>query len=609
MKNISITSIIVLIVFLLNGCGGGGGGGGSVVGANSTATVNCPNGTTKTAATQDAANLLCDAPKLLTISPANNANDVSADAFAGVTVTTDSTLDTKSITADNIKLSASGVNVAGVVTTVGTNGFKFTPSAKLNYVQAYAFTVSVKDILGKIFTTTINFSTAPNALFANSPTLLPDLRAKYDMLCGSEVNVHNAVAVDLNNDGKKDLVFNLWCRGANESKGSTANTIVAVVQLSDGAFSDKTKEIFGSDIVDLGGVGVNFIATDLNNDGYDDIVISCSLEGMIYTQPQACPMVSFISDGQGHYTKSTFGMLEGDYLRLITDTNGKKQVLFTPASGYAEVWQYENGWKKITVYDWLQKNEVILGSTLVNKYDNGAKLEIWNLINGIWSRITEYLYLSKQSVTVVQRVGSPYTANLFTVDNSNYIDVGGLYQGCSLKRTSNGSLEVIYNFLGRLIPGGYTGQPVTSGYSTDYNNGNPTLKLISLGVTEQSKNFNPVTLATTDLDANFYHMECGDFNGDGSDDIFIRTTGTPILYINDGKGNFRKVKSNLMPAAIRGASHIYVDIDGDGVKDVLFFPIDRWQFAWRETNTYTKVQFQLYKGVKAINKDDLIFDN
>ena len=60
-----------------------------------------------------------------------------------------------------------------------------------------------------------------------------------------------------------------------------------------------------------------------------------------------------------------------------------------------------------------------------------------------------------------------------------------------------------------------------------------------------------------------------------------------------------------MPAAIKGASHIYVDIDGDGVKDVLFFPIDRWQFAWRETNTYTKVQFQLYKGKRNVRSGEV----
>lgn len=619
MKNIYLRIFSVLILCFLNGCGGGGGGGGSVVGANSTATVNCPNGTTKTAATQDSANLLCDAPKLLTISPANNANDVSADTFAGVTVTTDSTLDTKSITTDNIKLSASGVNVVGVVTSVGTNGFKFTPSAKLNYVQAYAFTLSVKDTLGKIFTTTTNFSTAPNALFASSPTLLPDLRAKYDMLCGSEVNVQNAIPVDLNNDGKKDLVFNLWCGNPNViSYGSTINTMAALIQLPDGTFVDRTKEIFGSDMVDIGGVGTNYITSDFNGDGYNDIVITVNREdGRANEGGESKNMmaetVSLMSDGKGHYSQSKFGLPKwGGEAKIVKDSNGKDMALILSA-GYsnAELWSFNGKWTQVTTYDWMQSNPVNLGSTLVNKYDNGAKLEIWNIINGIWNRITEYLYLSTKtkSITVTPRVGSPYNANIFTVDNNDYIDMGGLYQGCSLKRTSNGPLEAIYTFLGRLIPGGYTGQTVTSGYSSDYNSGFPTLKLISLGVTEQSKSFNPVTLATTDLDGNFYHMECGDFNGDGLDDIFLRTTGTPILYINDGKGNFRKVKSNLMPVAIRGASHIYVDIDGDGVKDVLFFPIDRWQFAWRETNTYTKVQFQLYKGVKAINKDDLIFDN
>lgn len=450
---------------------------------------------------------------------------------------------------------------------------------------------------------------ATGLLFESTPILLPDLRAKYDMLCGSLVNVQNAIAVDLNNDGKKDLVFNLWCKGANDSKGSTANTIVAVVQLSDGTFSDKTKEIFGSDIVDIGGVGVNFIATDLNNDGYDDIVISCSLEGMIYTHPQTCPMVSFISDGQGHYTKSTFGMLEGGDVRLITgpnqirDPNGKKQVLFIPASGYAEVWQYENGWTKITSYDWLQKNEVIIGSTLVNKYDNGAKLEIWNFINGIWKRTLEISYLSARTASMKDNATSlPYQVHVVTMDGVDYID-GILYEGCTLKRTLAGPAEVVYTFLGVPIQNGYTGQVLVK--PANWMDSLPTVNLIAMGVTTENSNIKPITLATDKLDANFYHMECGDFNGDGLDDIFLRTTGTPILYINDGKGNFRKVKSNLMPAAIRGASHIYVDINGDGVKDVLFFPIDRWQFTWQEANTYTKVQFQLYKGKRNVRSEEL----
>jgi hypothetical protein len=104
-------------------------------------------------------------------------------------------------------------------------------------------------------------------------------------------------------------------------------------------------------------------------------------------------------------------------------------------------------------------------------------------------------------------------------------------------------------------------------------------------------------------------MECGDINGDGIHDILIRTTGTPLVYVNNGQGKFGKLNSSIIPKAPRGSAHIYVDIDGDGIKDLLYFPIDRWQFDWREINTYTKVQFQLYKGNRSIMQDDLIFAN
>jgi hypothetical protein len=119
----------------------------------------CPNGTTKTAATREVASLLCEAPKLITNSPSNNASDVISDLFAGVVITTDSKLDYLSITTDNIKLTASNADVAGVVTAIGVNGFKFTPASKLNYVEKYVFTASVKDELGKKLAVKIYFST------------------------------------------------------------------------------------------------------------------------------------------------------------------------------------------------------------------------------------------------------------------------------------------------------------------------------------------------------------------------------------------------------------------------------------------------------------------
>ena len=237
---------------------------------------------------------------------------------------------------------------------------------------------------------------------------------------------------------------------------------------------------------------------------------------------------------------------------------------------------------------------------IVNKFDNGRKLEIWNNLNDEWSKLLDYFYLAPTTILLTNSSMNTTTTNIFKVDNNDYIDYGGLYQGCALKRTKDGPVEVLYSFVGKLIKGGYTGQPVSDGWAP------PVVKLISLGATTENLNINinPITLNTDHLDANFYHMECGDINGDGIDDILIRTTGTPLVYVNNGQGKFGKLNSSIIPKAPNGAAHIYVDIDGDGIKDLLYFPIDRWQFS-----SYDKVQFLLYKGNRAIKQDDLIFAN
>jgi hypothetical protein len=458
---------------------------------------------------------------------------------------------------------------------------------------------------------TVVSTVATGPLFESTPILLPDLRAKYDMLCGSLVNVQNAIAVDLNKDGKKDLVFNLWCSNPNViSYGYTINTMVALIQLPDGTFIDKSKEIFGSDMVDIGGVGTNYITSDFNSDGYHDIVITVNREdGRASDGGESKNMMSqtvaFMSDGNGHYSQIRFGLPKwGGEAKLVKDSNGKDMALILSA-GYsnAEVWSFNGNWTQVTTYDWMQSNPVNLGSAIVNKYDNGIKLEIWNIINGVWKRILEIPYLSARTALMKENATSlPYQVHVVSMDGIDYID-GILYEGCALKRTLAGPTEVVYTFLGVPIQNGYTGQVLVK--SANWMDSLPTVNLIAMGLTTENSNIKPITLNTDKLDSNFYHMECGDFNGDGLDDIFLRTTGSPLLYINDGNGNFRKVKSNLMPAAIRGASHIYVDIDGDGVKDVLFFPIDRWQFDWREANTYTKVQFQLYKGKRNVRSGEV----
>jgi len=454
--------------------------------------------------------------------------------------------------------------------------------------------------------------------FANNPILLPDLKAKYDLLCGTDVHVQTAIPIDLNKDGKIDLVFTLWCphKPAGEKYiGSEPNTIVALIQTSPGIFVDKTKEIFGSDLVEIGGVSNGYLVTDLNNDGYEDLILTCMREdgrnpSDVNASNMKCQTVSFMSDSKGKYNKISFGnTLWNEEVQMIKDKNGNKQIILIPCSHEAEIWTFNGQWNNVGKFNWIDRNSIFISSPnstspvkIINKLANTGTFEIWNNINDSWSKISEYVYLKITQGQMADLGTSTYSTNIFNVDGKDYIDYGGLHEGCYLKRTKNGPQEVLYAFLGTPIAGGYTGQILSNVWQP------PTLKLIATGITEQNNTFQPIILNTDQLDGNFYHMECMDLNGDGVDDVLIRTSGPPLIYINDGNGKFQKLNSNFIPKSPNGSSHIYVDIDGDGVKDLLYFPIDRWQFGYWPSGA-SKVQFLLYKGNRVIKQNDLILAN
>ena len=69
-----------------------------------------------------------------------------------------------------------------------------------------------------------------------------------------------------------------------------------------------------------------------------------------------------------------------------------------------------------------------------------------------------------------------------------------------------------------------------------------------------------------------------DANGDGHPDLYVVTGGTEFsegssaledrLYLNDGKGNFRKAVGALPPLALSGSRAVAADFDGDGAIDL-----------------------------------------
>ena len=103
--------------------------------------------------------------------------------------------------------------------------------------------------------------------FVSNPDLLPDLTVKYNKICGSAANMQNAIPVDLNNDGRKDILLPLWCfiKAGQSQTGPVTNLLIALIQNADGTFSDKTEEVFGTEYPSLDGKNQNWAIADFNN--------------------------------------------------------------------------------------------------------------------------------------------------------------------------------------------------------------------------------------------------------------------------------------------------------------------------------------------------------
>ena len=90
--------------------------------------------------------------------------------------------------------------------------------------------------------------------------------------------------------------------------------------------------------------------------------------------------------------------------------------------------------------------------------------------------------------------------------------------------------------------------------------------------------------------------------GDGYDDIVLRPWGKnalPMIYINDGTGNFALVDTSkfpMPPDAFRATSPIYADIDGDGIRDLIYWPLTGVD------GSSSTIQYQILKGQRNINQ-------
>jgi hypothetical protein len=409
-----------------------------------------------------------------------------------------------------------------------------------------------------------------------------------------------------------DLLFTLACQIENWgtfTDGPTPNTVVAMVQGSDGQYTDRTKEIFGTDIVDIGGMGVNHVMADLNGDGYEDIVFALNREDQRAQDPEASNMKSrtavLMSDGSGKYNQMRIGQFVwGDELRLIKRQTGENLVISIPG-GYSayESWIYLNKqFVDVGGFDWVGKAPLFMRSkidvsaedVMINKINNGERFEVWTSSNNKWTKRSELNFLAPKKVTTITQSGGVGTTYITRIDGEDYNGFNFSAGGCQIRNKSP-LTQVVYAYLGVRVAGGYSGQPIYEKWET------PTIKIVQFAINSGMTIDPPKTLFTDLLLGNFYQISCKDINGDGIDDIFVTAAGKPILIVSDPVAGYKRLDYAHLPPIPSGHGVVHIDMDGDGIEDALVVPLEGYQSA-----PYSSSQIKFYKGNRRINVVDLI---
>jgi hypothetical protein len=171
---------------------------------------------------------------------------------------------------------------------------------------------------------------------------------------------------------------------------------------------------------------------------------------------------------------------------------------------------------------------------------------------------------------------------------------------CQIKDVGQTVPNTLFMSNAAIITGGYSGQKLTEG-TNDFT---PNMMFLSFGV---SNNKLTITLPTirnplaNQLTSNY--MTCTPLRNGPEQDIFVATQGPnakPIVYIRENSTSYASVNQSKFPSSRSSGTYftmLYEDIDGDGIPDVIYYPIfkDRQQ----------KDPAIIYKGLRHISKSDL----
>lgn len=476
---------------------------------------------------------------------------------------------------------------------------------------------------------------APMLPLAGDPRFLPNLKAKYDQLCGRDVNAQQIVPIDLNKDGRKDLIVALWCFTPTLNQvidTPVKNAIIALIQNSDGTYRDATLEVFGSDLPDIGGIASAHTTHDFNNDGYTDVVFAMNREdgrgGTGAMDNFKSQKMSLMSNGNGTYRFIAFGdPIWGMTISSRIYSSGTKDVIISGYHGTNTGYRWvDNRWQEVEGYGSWVDNPLFLKADPNLAIQNGRRDELGIALfaanNATWSKVSSFSFSgSTKWVNQISWTGASGKVPVITIGGEDYINPG--FAGfCDIN--TGGSTKVAAFMAGTIIVGGYRGGTLYENEGADpVYKYKPINRILLFSVKGSALIKDDVELdLSEDGTVPFKGIECNDLNSDGINDIHVTAARgwrafvsggplpTPIVFFGQNDGSFKRVRAGIFPRMPDGSAAVFADLNSDAVMDLIYWPLTKFngEDSFEGNDALIRsdsVRYKIYQGAKNINSLDL----
>lgn len=452
--------------------------------------------------------------------------------------------------------------------------------------------------------------------FTEVKNAIPSLLTYYNALpCGKKANVNFMPSIDMNGDSRKDLLFMLWCENSYSVKDNNPgiNTVVSLIQNSDGTFRFGNQEIFGKDNISLHGVLgeiTDYGLGDFNNDGKQDIALSLTLEdGRAFVRYE---------DGTANWNSYPVVMLsqpDGTYkfeqlphrgyvqqIIIIREDNADKFLAGEYIYSYSnQIW---NAVKRSSKNYKIDTSSVFFDNNMVSQVFDDEKLGIkLGVVTNVDFTQNDYYHISNlQKVKIYDsRILGEETFSLASIDGVDYV-LPSLPTSCMIP-AGNGEILYFVEFQGIQLTEKYTGQklswnePNTTGNVT-WANGRSKVLAYKVSRTKITK------LDTTIFDGLYeygYGLSCMDVNADNQKDVVLYRWGKQkaVIWLNKNS-TFSLVPGSKIPNSdrtwSRGHHSLITDLNGDNKAEFIYGPI----LGYNEDYVGQYDDYQFFKAVDPL---------